>query len=128
MRVRLLDSTNSGRLDVVVGNYGNGAGQTLTLLRNTSTAGAVSFSAKLDLPAALGPHGLAVGDIDGDGFADLVPTDYGNLQGSGNTVAVVRLAGDSQIETTVPAGATTGPIQVVTSGGTATSSKAFIVP
>jgi hypothetical protein len=100
----------------------------MSLLRNTSTAGTIAFATKMDLPTAAGPHGLAVGDVDGDGFSDLIPTDYGNLQGSGNTMAVVRLAGDSQIDTTVPAGATSGPIQVLTSGGTATSGRVFVVP
>jgi hypothetical protein len=34
---------------------------------------------------------------------------------------------DTKITATVPAGATTGKIQVTTSGGTATSSTAFTV-
>jgi hypothetical protein len=41
--------------------------------------------------------------------------------------ATFTLASDQQITTTVPAGAATGPIQVVKSSGTATSAASFVV-
>ena len=43
------------------------------------------------------------------------------------TPAGFSVTGDAQISASVPAGATTGPITVATSGGTATSSTAFTV-
>jgi uncharacterized protein (TIGR03437 family) len=60
--------------------------------------------------------------ITGTGFSNGTPSVTFN-----GTPAVSTAMSDTQINTSVPAGATTGPITVATSGGTATSSTAFTV-
>ena len=109
IRVKLQDMTGDGRLDVLVASYANGTGQAVTLLRNASSAGTISLTGRVDYATYFfGPHGLVVGDVDGDGIADIVPANYGNLQGSGSTISVLRWAGDTQVNTTVPAGVSAG--------------------
>ena len=68
-----------------------------------------------------GADGTSV-TIDGSGFSNGTSAVTFNGKAAGYTVT-----SDTQITTTVPAGATTGPIAVTTSGGTATSSTPFTV-
>lgn len=70
-----------------------------------------------------GPIGTQV-TITGSGFTGATDVTFNGLSvGPGN----FALDSDAQITTTVPAGATTGPISVTTPGGTATSSSYFTV-
>ena len=70
-----------------------------------------------------GPVGTTV-TITGSGF-----TGTNDVQFNGTSVGTGNFAvnSDTQITATVPAGATTGPISVITPGGTATSSDSFTV-
>ncbi len=77
------DFDSDGLLDIAVLNYGS---QSISLLRNISTIGAVSFSPKTDI--SLGgatPGYLSSGDVNGDGKPDLVYVDQTN-----NAVCVLR--------------------------------------
>ena len=56
-----------GKPDVVATSFNDGSGTLLSVLRNTSTPGAVSFAPTIDYGTAKGPYGIAVGDLDGDG-------------------------------------------------------------
>ena len=94
------DIDKDGKLDAAVANFGttgNNAilGTTVSVLRNTSTSGTISFAAKVDFTTGAGPHGLAISDIDGDTWLDLVVADYGDFLGSGSTVSVLRNQGGS---------------------------------
>jgi hypothetical protein len=51
---------------------------TVSVFRNTSTSGTISFAARIDLPAGIGSRGIAIGDFDGDGKADLVVANTGS--------------------------------------------------
>ena len=63
--------------------------QFLPTYNNSSyVAGAVNFSSKIDFSAAINPYSVAIGDIDGDGNADIVAV---NL--SSNSVSVYRNTG-----------------------------------
>ena len=64
------DIDGDGRMDVVTGNLGN---HTVSLFRNTSSAGTVQFADRIDIAAGGQlPHGVALGDLDGDGRQDLL--------------------------------------------------------
>ena len=85
------DLDGDGQLDLAVTNFGDGGGSTVSVLRNTSTSGTVSFDAKVDFGTGAGPYGIAIADVDGDGKRDLAITNSGaHVSGDGNTVSVLR--------------------------------------
>jgi hypothetical protein len=67
-----------------------------------------------------GPVGTVV-TITGSGFVEVSAVRFGGV------AATFTVNSPTQITATVPAGATTGPISVITPGGTATSSTPFVV-
>ncbi len=73
---------------------------TISLMQNTSTgAGSINFAATVDFPSGINPVSVAIGDLDGDGKADVaVP----NL--SDNTVSILR-----RNNTGLPGGRTATP-------------------
>jgi hypothetical protein len=92
MRVMIGDIDADGKPDTLTANFGtySSIGNTVSVLRNTSTSGSLSFAAKVDFTTGYGPHGLAIGDINGDGWLDLAAAAYGSLTGDGTTVSVLR--------------------------------------
>jgi hypothetical protein len=88
-------TTGTGPTSVVIGDIDgdgkpdlavtNGGSNNVSILRNTSSSGAISFATKVDFFAASNPTSVAIGDIDGNGKADLAVT-----QGDGGDVAVLR--------------------------------------
>ena len=50
--------------------------KTISVFRNTSTTGAISFAAKTDYAVGENPYDIAIGDLDGDGRPDIVVTNY----------------------------------------------------
>lgn len=58
----------------------NDSSPTVSVLRNTSTTGTISFAAKVDLAAGGSSQGMEVGDIDADGKLDLVTVSDGASQ------------------------------------------------
>lgn len=77
------DLDGDGKPDLAVLNNGMNS---LSLLRNTSTTGTISFAAKLDVSAATGSI-CGIGDFDGDSRPDLII----NAQSAGS-VAILRNA------------------------------------
>ncbi|AYB33727.1 FG-GAP-like repeat-containing protein [Chryseolinea soli] len=64
------------------------AGNTVSVLRNTSTTGTLSwesFAPMVSFPTGLNPYSLALGDLDGDGMQDLVVTNV-----NGSSISVFR--------------------------------------
>ncbi len=76
------DIDGDGKPDLAVVNYNN---NTVSVLRNTSSSGVISFAAKVDLVTGLLPVSVAIGNIDGDGKPDLAIANYND-----NTVSVLR--------------------------------------
>lgn len=63
----------------------NALSNTVSIFRNTSTPGAISFASKADLAANGSPYGVAIGDLDGDGKPDLALSNNGS-----NSYSVLR--------------------------------------
>ena len=83
--VSIGDIDGDGKSDVVVANSGS---YTISVYRNTSTTGSItssSFQAKVDFATGSNPHGVSIGDIDGDGKSDVVVVNY-----ISKTVSVLR--------------------------------------
>ncbi|MGD0037788.1 MAG: FG-GAP-like repeat-containing protein, partial [Bacteroidota bacterium] len=83
--VAIGDVDGDGKPDLIVANYSS---STVSIFRNTSTIGSVSFAAKVDFPTMLYPYNVAIGDVDGDGKPDLVVANSGS-----STVSVLRNTG-----------------------------------
>jgi hypothetical protein len=86
-----LDGDSSHLLDVAVTNYGgNGVGSTVSVFRNTSTSGSVSFAAVSGSPftTGTGPLRIVVGDVDQDGKLEIITSNFQG--GSGSTISVLR--------------------------------------
>ncbi len=69
------DIDGDGKLDLVTPNYNS---NTISLFRNTSTSGTMSFSTKVDFTTPTQPHGLSLGDLDGDGKVDIAVANAGS--------------------------------------------------
>jgi hypothetical protein len=80
--VALGDVNGDGKPDIVASNQGS---DNISVMRNMSTSGTVSFAARLNMQTGNGPSSLSLGDWDGDGKIDLA-----TVNSSGNNVSVLR--------------------------------------
>ena len=67
------DMDSDGKTDII---SSSGSTNYISVLRNTSIGGNISFAPKVDFPSGTGTNGLAVGDMDGDGKADALVGNY----------------------------------------------------
>jgi hypothetical protein len=81
--VAIGDLDGDGKPDLAIANNG---GTQVSLYRNTSTPGNLSFAARVDITVGPAPYGVAIGDLDGDGKADLVVS----TQGTGSALYVLQ--------------------------------------
>ncbi len=73
------DIDGDGKLDLATANYNS---NTISLFRNTGSSGTISFSTKVDFTTPTQPHGLALGDMDGDGKVDIAVANAGSASAS----------------------------------------------
>ncbi|OQP56083.1 hypothetical protein A4H97_21125 [Niastella yeongjuensis] len=66
------DLDNEGKPDIIAVN--GGYPYSISIYRNTSTGGTISFATKIDYPIGNVPFSEAISDIDGDGKLDIVVT------------------------------------------------------
>jgi hypothetical protein len=69
------DLDGDGKLDLAVANFGSNS---VSVFKNTSTSGSVTFAAKVDFTTGLSPRGVNMGDFDSDGKPDLAIAHGGN--------------------------------------------------
>ena len=67
------DLNGDGKPDIAVTN---GFDYTISVFRNTSTSGTISFDVPVNYAAGSYPNSVSIGDLDGDGKPDLVVTNY----------------------------------------------------
>jgi hypothetical protein len=76
------DLDNDGKADLATANQGS---NTISVFKNNSSSGSISFAAKADFASGSLPRGIASGDLDADGKADLATNNY-----SSNSISVFR--------------------------------------
>jgi len=82
------DLDGDGKAEIVTCNYG---GNNISVLRNIGTAGVLttnSFAPAVSFATGAGPQNVAIGDVDGDGRADLVTVNING--GTSQSVSVLR--------------------------------------
>ncbi len=80
--IALSDIDNDGKPDLIVSNNGSNK---ISIFKNTSTSGNISFATKVDFATGVAPGAIAVGDIDGDSKQDIAVVNYG-----GASVTILR--------------------------------------
>ncbi len=70
------DLDGDGKADIVLTNS---AGSSISVLKNTSISGGISFAAPVAYPTGLNPGDIAIGDMDGDGKADVISTNKADI-------------------------------------------------
>jgi large repetitive protein len=118
----LADFNKDGKLDIATTNE---SANTISIFKNTTSSGFISFLPKVDIATGASPRGISTGDFDGDGNIDLVVTNAGSatvsvyknissigniifnakvdfITGSGpNSVAVNDFNGDGKLDLSV---------------------------
>ncbi len=84
--IAFADVDGDGKKDLAVTNAAAGV-NTVSVLRNMSTSGSISFAAKVDIATGVGPRSVAIGDLDADGKHDLV---VANSDPTSTIISVLR--------------------------------------
>jgi hypothetical protein len=103
--VAIVDLNGDGKQDLATANFGaNAFANTVSVLLNRGDG---SFKAKHNYATGTGPVDVAIGDLNGDGKADLATANYDS-----NTASVLLNRGDGSFRAKVDYGAGPGPDSV----------------
>ncbi|HEV8505747.1 MAG TPA: FG-GAP-like repeat-containing protein [Chitinophagaceae bacterium] len=83
--ITVKDLNDDGKPDLITANA---VSNNISILKNSSTAGSISFTTKFDIGTGGAPRRVTSGDLDGDGKPDLVVAN-GN-SGNASTISVLR--------------------------------------
>jgi hypothetical protein len=73
--ISVADLDNDGKQDVIVANQGE---NTLSIFKNISTSGNISFNSPVKIATPSTPIGIGIGDFDKNGWLDIVTANHGN--------------------------------------------------
>lgn len=76
------DLDQDGKPDIIVNNYGSNI---VSVLRNTSTSGMLSFAPRVDYATGTNPSNLTLLDVDGDGKTEVIVSNFGT-----NTISIYQ--------------------------------------
>ena len=102
------DLNGDGKIDLVATDRGMGAGTTLSVLLGNGNG---TFQARQSFVTGTGPDGVAIGDFNGDGKADIVVSDFAG--GAGTTLSVLLGNGNGTFQARHSFVTGTGPAFVV---------------
>ncbi len=103
------DIDGDGKLDVVVSNFTN---NTISVFKNISTTGNISFAAKVDFSTATQPAVISITDLDKDGKPELVVNTV-NLEGYVSVLKNITSSGTISFAPKVDLQATGGSIEEI---------------
>ncbi|TCD01305.1 FG-GAP-like repeat-containing protein [Pedobacter psychroterrae] len=81
LAIALGDMDNDGKADIVIADFTN----YISILRNTGSAGTISFALRKDFATGDGPRNLTLADMDGDGRLDVATAHNGTVSLLRNT-------------------------------------------
>jgi hypothetical protein len=73
--ISVADLDHDGKQDVIVANQGE---NTLSIFKNISTSGNISFNSPVKIATPATPIGIGIGDFDKNGWLDIVTANHGN--------------------------------------------------
>ncbi len=88
--VKMADIDVDGKLDIVLLNPSGSTVAKLSIFRNTSTTGNISFAPVIEIDAEFSPGSLAITDLNVDGLPDLAMTHFGYGYGNQEMITVYK--------------------------------------
>ncbi len=96
-RIASADFDGDGKIDVAL-SYNSGS--VISIFKNQSTVGAISFAAKQDITAGAGIYDMVTRDLDGDGKPEIITTNY--VAGVSTSFSVFKNTSAGSISFTAP--------------------------